>query len=142
MAYEHSARHEPVSRSGSEEVKVIGHQAPWALAQLQQGDPAPLLSEQSLLVLAAMLMAVIAIATICGTIVVVKSPGSLQDFTSPRRLHLITVLVIVVATSIMGIERVLTGEAVASLLGGIVGYVLGSLKSGDEPTGPGQRDER
>ena len=99
-------------------------------ATLQQIETAaPILGEQSLLIIGAMLMVVIALALVCGTIIVVKSPATLPEFTSARRLHLITVLIVALSTSILGLERILTGEAVASILGGIVGYVLGSLKS-------------
>lgn len=42
-------------------------------------------------------------------------------------------------TVVLGLERILTGEAVASILGGIIGYVLGTLqreypKSSDDET--------
>lgn len=113
---------------------VDARQVAWALrAQAAPETGAPLLNEQSLLVLGGMVLAIVALALVCGTIIVLKSPAVLEHFTSARRLHLITVLVIVLATVVLGLERVLTGEAVASLLGGIVGYVLGSLKTPSEP---------
>lgn len=108
-----------------------------AVVGLQEPATAPpILGEQSLLIIGGMLLAVIALALVCGTIIVVKAPATLEHFTSARRLHLITVLIIALATSIMGLERILTGETVASILGGIVGYVLGSLKSSSGSANP------
>jgi hypothetical protein len=118
---------------------VVARQAMWTLrAQPAPETVTPLLNEQGLLVLGGMVLAIVALALVCGTLIVLKSPSALERFTSVGRLHLITVLVIALATVVLGLERVLTGEAVASLLGGIVGYVLGSLKTPSGPASPRQ----
>ena len=46
-----------------------------------------------------------------------------------KTLHIMTVLVVVFAATILGLERILTGEAIATIFGGVIGYVLGSLRA-------------
>jgi len=103
-----------------------------------QNTLTPILGEQSLLIAGAGLFAAIVVAGICFAIVLKKDPTAIRSFRGGRVLHIITILTVILATVILALERILTGEAVASIIGGIVGYVLGSLKPGTESAQPDQ----
>jgi hypothetical protein len=96
----------------------------------------PILSEQSLLWMMGGLMALIIMAGISFTIILRKDPKQVKAFRGGRILHYVTVLAVVFATILLALERILTGEAVSTILGGIIGYVLGTLK---EREGTGNR---
>lgn len=88
----------------------------------------PILSEQSLLIVAGGVLALLVTAGICFTIVLRRDPSAIRYFRRGRALHHVTILTVAFATVVLALEGILTGEAVASILGGIIGYVLGSLK--------------
>jgi hypothetical protein len=88
----------------------------------------PILSEQSLLFLAAGIFALAVIAGVCFTIILRKDASNIKSFRGGRILHYVTVLVVVFASILLALERILSGEAVATILGGIIGYVLGTLR--------------
>jgi glucose uptake protein GlcU len=100
----------------------------------------PILSEQSLLYIAGSVFVVMVVAGIAFTIIFKKDPHAVKEFRGGRgALHYFTIVSVVFATILLALERILTGEAVASILGGIVGYVLGTLKQkSDEVKGAGQ----
>ena len=95
---------------------------------IQEMVSQPILQEHSILWVAAGTAVITFAAGICFTIIVSRNPEkAIYVFRGGRALQHITVLTVVFATLLLGLERILTGEAVASLLGGIIGYVLGSL---------------
>ena len=104
-------------------------------------DAAPILGEQSLLVMVGAVLAFAGLFSVCVTLALRNNPDLGRHLLGAGTLHIITVLAVVFAAAILALERVLTGEAVATLLGGIVGYVLGSLKSGSgiPPSAEGDR---
>ncbi|KKN25405.1 hypothetical protein LCGC14_0885150 [marine sediment metagenome] len=89
----------------------------------------PILSEKTLfwMVMASLFLCLV--AGICFTCIIKKNPNAFKPYRKAKILHLSTVIIVVFATTILGLERILSGEAVAGILGGIVGYVLGSLKN-------------
>jgi hypothetical protein len=97
-----------------------------------QSPPTPILSEQGLLLVFAGLFLIIIFAGASFGIIFRRNPTSVREYRGGRALHYVTVVAIVFSTIILGLERVLAGEAVASLLGGIIGYVLGTLKQKTE----------
>jgi len=96
----------------------------------------PILSEQSLLWMMGGLMILLIMAGISFTIILKNDPKQIKSFRGGRILHYVTVLAVVFATILLALERILSGEAVSTILGGIIGYVLGTLKergaTGDE----------
>jgi hypothetical protein len=107
--------------------------------QQAQATLPPLLGEQGLLIAAGMLLALSLVAGLCVTILYRANPAIADQVTRTQPLHILTVLAVVCATTVLALERILTGEVAASLLSGIVGYVLGSLKqTPDLRTGGGQ----
>ncbi len=105
---------------------------------LQETVGDPILKENSLLWVAAGTAFLTLAAGVCFTVIVRANPQrAVRAFRGGRALQHITVFTIVFATVLLGLERVLTGEAVASILGGIIGYVLGSLRHiSDDPSSP------
>ena len=87
----------------------------------------PILSESTLLILVYAISIITIMAGIAFTVLLYKDPGKIRSFRGGRVLHYVTVLAVVIATLILSLERILTGEAAASILGGIIGYVLGTL---------------
>ena len=92
----------------------------------------PLLGEQSLLIIAGGLLILIIVAGICFTIILRKDPSQIKMFRGGRALHYVTVLTVVFASVLLAFEGILSGEAVATILGGIIGYVLGTLREKPE----------
>src|SRR4051812_5961249 len=109
-----------------------------ALLQIQSGQQAqvslpPVLNEQSLLRTGGMLLALCLAAGVCFTILYRHDPSIGDGIVRAQPLHILTVLAVVLATCVLALERILTGEVAASLLSGVVGYVLGSLKQTSSP---------
>ena len=94
----------------------------------EQDVLAPILSEQGLLILGGAVLGLIVITGICFTIILYRDPRAVGSFRGGRIVHYVTVFTVVFATIILALERVFTGEAAASILSGIVGYVLGTLR--------------
>ena len=88
----------------------------------------PILSEQSLLWMMGGIMIVLIMAGISFTIILKNDPKQIKSFRGGRILHYVTIMAVVFATILLALERILTGEAVSTILGGIIGYVLGTLK--------------
>lgn len=88
----------------------------------------PILSEQSLLMMGGAIVGLVVFAGICFTIVLYRDPDSIRSFRGGNVVHYVTVIAVVMATITLALERVLTGEAAASILSGIIGYVLGTLR--------------
>jgi amino acid transporter len=108
---------------------------------LQVQSPAvPVLTEQGLLMATAMVMSIVVVGIVCMTIVVKAHPSLAQEFRQATTLHLLTIMAIVITTSMLGLERILPSEAVASILSGIVGYVLGSARTTSIPARPGEAE--
>jgi hypothetical protein len=95
----------------------------------QSGSYAPIFSEQSLLIIGGGIMLILLAAGVAFTIILKDDPSKIKDFRGGRALHYVTIVVVVFAAGILALEGVLSGEAVSSILGGIVGYVLGTLTS-------------
>jgi len=93
----------------------------------------PLLHEQTLLMIAMGGLAAAVVALVLITLLVSRNPQLLQELLGLDTLHMLTVALVVVTTGTLALEGILSGEAVASILGGVVGYVLGSLKSMGQP---------
>jgi len=89
----------------------------------------PILSEKTLLWIVMTSLFLCLAGGICLTIILKKAPDAFKPYRKTRILHLVTVIIVVFATTILGLERILSGEAVATILGGIIGYVLGSLRN-------------
>ncbi len=88
----------------------------------------PLLSEQSLLWVGAGVLILAIVGGICVTYIMTRHEHGLQNFRGGSSLYFFTILAVTFSTVLLGLERILTGEAVAGILSGIVGYVLGALK--------------
>jgi hypothetical protein len=104
---------------------------PWIII-LQQTSGAsgdPILKEDNLILAAAMLLVLALAAGVCFTILFKSNPDLFEVARASGTLHLVTVLAVVLSTTLLSLERVLTGEVTASILSGIVGYVLGSIGS-------------
>ena len=89
---------------------------------------APILSEQSLLWIAGGTIFVVLFTGVILAIILKNTQDGIQAIRGGRALEHVTVFTVIFSALILGLERVLTGEAVAGILGGIVGYVLGSMK--------------
>lgn len=101
---------------------------------MNQNDLSPIISEQGLLIIGGAIVFLSLVAGISFTVLFKTDPSSVKAFRGGRILHYVTVLVVVFATVLLALERIMSGEAAASILGGIIGYVLGTLKkSEDEP---------
>jgi len=97
----------------------------------EQNDLSPILGENAVLYIAAGVLFMIISFGVCFAITLKKDPALVKEFRGGRVLHILTVMNVVLATVVLGLERILNGEAIAGILGGIIGYVLGSLKPGD-----------
>jgi hypothetical protein len=95
----------------------------------QSGVSTPILGETSLLILAGGVGVLLLAAGAAFTILFYRDPTKVQAFRGGRILHYATIFTVVFATIVLSIEGILSGEAVASILGGIIGYVLGTLKA-------------
>src|SRR5215207_8979216 len=88
----------------------------------------PLLTDQSLVIAVISTFALTGLAFVLIAIVVRQHPQLVDQVVSADTLHMITVMPVLLATVSLAVEGIFTGEAAASILSGIVGYVLGSLK--------------
>ena len=89
----------------------------------------PILSEKTLLIIVMASLFLCLVAGACFTSIIKKHPDAFKPYRKAKILHFSTVIIVVFAITILGLERILSGEAVAGILGGIVGYVLGSSKN-------------
>lgn len=89
----------------------------------------PALDQNGIIQLIIGLLVVTVIVIICVAVLVRSNPALLADLISPNMLHIITVIFAMFTAAILALQGILTGEIVANLLSGIVGYVLGSLKA-------------
>ena len=67
----------------------------------------------------------------CLTIIFRKNPNLMIEFRKTEFFYIITVFGIVLATVVLGLRGILDGKSISAILGGIVGYVLGSLRKHD-----------
>ena len=89
---------------------------------------APILSEQSLLWMSGGIAFLLVVAGLSFAFILRNDPKQIKSFRGGRILHYVTILAVVLATILLALERILSGEAVSTILGGIIGYVLGTLK--------------
>lgn len=95
------------------------------------GTIQPILGEQSLLLVGAGILAIFIAAGISFTVILRHDPSKIEAFRGGRALHYITIVVIVFATALLALEHIVSGEAVSNIFGGIIGYVLGTLRGSD-----------
>ena len=95
---------------------------------MNETDLGPIIGEQGLLIMGGAIVFLTVVAGIAFTLIFKSNPSNIKAFRGGRILHYVTVLVVVFATVLLGLERIMSGEAAASILGGIIGYVLGTLK--------------
>jgi hypothetical protein len=67
---------------------------------------------------------------------ILKSGGNFADIWRAGFLENLTVSLVVIATTTLGLAGVLKGDLVATLFGGIVGYVLGNVRRRRQPGQP------
>ena len=89
----------------------------------------PLLSEQSLLYISAGVLLLLVTAGAAFTIILRNDPAKISAFRGGRSLHYFTIFAVVLVSTLLAFEGILSGEAMASILGGIIGYVLGTLQA-------------
>src|SRR5437899_674343 len=87
----------------------------------------PALDQTGLIQIVIGLFIVTVIVIICVALVVRNRPELLPELISPNMLHILTVIFAIFTAAVLALQGILTGELVANLLSGIVGYVLGSL---------------
>jgi len=90
--------------------------------------PAPLLSEQSLILLFSAIVVLSFAALAVAFLLIRRDPTVIDRITDLHTLYILTVAFVLLVTGTLALERVLSDSATAGILGGIVGYVLGSLK--------------
>jgi len=87
----------------------------------------PLFSEKTFLLVFAGLLFFALVGAVCLTILFRKDPESIGRLAKTDMFYIITVLVVVFATGVLALQGILDGKAVSAILGGVVGYVLGSI---------------
>jgi hypothetical protein len=102
---------------------------PFLQSELQTSPVLPIIDETGLLFMVGGVLAVTIVVVVCVTVVIKGDPKLLAGLTSPSTLHIITVIFAIFTVAVLALEGILSGEVVANVLSGIVGYVLGSLKS-------------
>ncbi len=90
-----------------------------------------LLNEQNLLILGISIALVLLIGWAIFFLSVIKTKESIKDLISDTFLQNLTVILVVVGASFLALAKVIPGEVVGSILSGVVGYVLGSIKTKD-----------
>jgi hypothetical protein len=93
----------------------------------------PALDQTGLIQIILGLLLVTVIVIICVAVVVRNRPELLPELISPNMLHILTVIFAMFTAAVLALQGILTGELVASILSGIVGYVLGSLTTRESP---------
>ena len=94
----------------------------------------PIISGNQFIYLILIISAMLLIGWIWFFYVVNKNNESVRDMlTGSSFLQNLTIIVVVATTGLLGITRILKGELVATLLGSIVGYVLGTSRRQDKP---------
>lgn len=95
----------------------------------------PILGEQSLLIVILSTFPLTGFGLVLVMLVVLRNPQVVAEVVSTGALHLMTVMLVLLATVSLAVEGIISGEAAVGVLGGIVGYVLGSLKEHQGPAG-------
>ena len=108
-------------------------------SQQTQTQLPPILDAQELLIAGGMLLALALAGGISVAVLYRANPGVGEALARTQPLYILTVLAVVVATTVLALERIMTGDVAASVLSGIVGYVLGSLKQTTSPPTSGSQ---
>jgi hypothetical protein len=85
-------------------------------------------TENTILYLASILASVLILGWLIFFIAAMRTKENVKSLIDGTFLQNLTVILIVAAVSFLALIRILPGEIVGSVLSGIVGYVLGSIK--------------
>jgi hypothetical protein len=85
-------------------------------------------TENTILYLALILASVLILGWSIFFIAAMRTKENVKSLIDGTFLQNLTVILIVAAVSFLSLIRILPGEIVGSILSGIVGYVLGSIK--------------
>ena len=90
------------------------------------------LSEATILYIALTVSGVLILGWLIFFIAAMRTRENIKSLIDGTFLQNLTVILVVVAASFLALLKVLSGEVAGSILSGVVGYVLGSIKGRSE----------
>jgi len=94
------------------------------------GEPltaGPVFSQNGLLILFGGVVILCVVGGLCLTHIFRKDPDKMIEFRKTDFFYILTVLVVVASVVLLGLQHIMDGPSISAILGGVVGYVLGSI---------------